>query len=305
MDKMSFEEFTTTVSNRIGDYLPESFKNAKYELSTVAMNNGFMLTGLTIRGNTSNTSPMIYLDQFYEAYMHGRDIEDILRDIAQVRVETEVKNSFGVENITDFDLVKDKIVPRLSNAEWNSGLLEVRPHTQIADLAVTYHVMFAKNETGVASVPVTFNIMEMWGVDVETLHELAVKNLTELFPSTFVSMSSMLHGLLPSVGNDDDSSDDLASQDDIMFVLTSDQNLNGAANILDSHMMDRILDKFGEEFYLLPSSIHEWIIVSSKGVNPSFLTSMVREINADEVALEERLSSHVYRYTASEGLICA
>jgi hypothetical protein len=70
-------------------------------------------------------------------------------------------------------------------------------------------------------------------------------------------------------------------------------------------MMDRILDKFGSDFYLLPSSIHEWILVSDTGLNPAFLTSMVREVNAGEVALEERLSSHVYRYTASEGLICA
>ena len=57
--------------------------------------------------------------------MDGRDIEDILREIAQVRLETEVKDSFGAENIMDFDFAKDKIVPRLSSIEWNTGLLEV------------------------------------------------------------------------------------------------------------------------------------------------------------------------------------
>ena len=90
-----------------------------------------------------------------------------------------------------------------------------------------------------------------------------------------------------------------------MFILSSTEKLNGAANILDAGMMGRILDRFGEDFFLLPSSIHEWILVPSAGVNPDFLTSMVRQINADEVSLEDRLSSHVYRYTAAEGLICA
>ena len=143
---------------------------------------------------------MIYLDQYYEAYESGTDIDDILREIAQIRLETEVKDSFGVENIMVFDFVKDKIVPRLSNLQWNSALLEVRPHTQIADLAVTYCILVNKNETGIASIPVTFNLMETWGVDVVTLHELAVRNLTEFFPSTFMSMSSMLRGLLPDIG---------------------------------------------------------------------------------------------------------
>ncbi len=304
MDRMSFQEFLTTISNRVSDYLPESFKDARYELSTVAKYNGFVLTGLVIRSNTSNTSPVIYLDQYYEAYESGTDIEDILREIAQVRLETEVKDSFGAENIMDFDFVKDKIVPRLSSIEWNTGLLEVRPHTQIADLAVTYYVMLAQDETGVASIPVTFKLMETWEVEVDTLHELAVRNLTRLFPTTFVSMSSMLRGLLPSI-EDDNSSDGLLTQDDMMFILTSEQKLNGAANILDKAMMDSILERFGSDFYLLPSSIHEWILVSDTGLNPTFLTSMVREVNAGEVALEERLSSHVYRYTASEGLICA
>ena len=80
MDRMSFQEFLTTISNRVSDYLPESFKDARYELSTVAKNNGFVLTGLTIRSKYSNISPVIYLDQYYEAYMDGRDIEDILCD---------------------------------------------------------------------------------------------------------------------------------------------------------------------------------------------------------------------------------
>ena len=303
MNRSSFDEFLTVVTNRVWEYLPECFSDARFELSTVAKNNGFVLTGLVIRSNTSNTSPVIYLDQYYEAYMDGRDIDDILREIAQVRLETEVKDSFGAENIMDFDFVKDKIVPRLSSIEWNTGLLEVRPHTQIADLAVTYYVMLAQNETGVASIPVTFQLMENWGVDTETLHSYAVRNLTDLFPSSFMSMSSMLRGLLPSISDDDSS--DLFTQDDMMFILTSEQKVNGAANILDKAMMDKVLDRFGEDFYLLPSSIHEWILVSDKGLNPSFLTSMVQEVNAGEVALEERLSSHVYRYTASEGLICA
>ena len=304
MDKMTFEQFTDAIVNNIKDYLPGGFADASVALQTITKNNDHKLTGLTIRSTSSNISPTIYLEQYCEEYKDGADIRNILSDIADVRLRHEVRDCFDIRQITDFGLVKDKIVPRLSSLEWNSDLLEIRPHTQIADLAVTYCIMLKADNTGVTSIPVTFQLMETWGVDVVTLHELAVRNLTRLFPTTFVSMSSMLRGLLPAI-EEDDSSDGLIPQDDMMFILTSDQKLNGAANILDKAMMDSILERFGSDFYLLPSSIHEWILVSDKELNPSFLTSMVQEVNAGEVALEERLSSHVYRYTASEGLICA
>ena len=304
MDKMTFVQFTDAIVNNIKDYLPEGFADASVELQTITKNNDHKLTGLTIRSTSSNISPTIYLEQYFDEYMDGADIRNILSDIADVRLRHEIRDCFDIGQITDFACVKDKIVPRLSSLEWNSDLLEVRPHTQIADLAVTYCIMLKADNTGVASIPVTFQLMETWGVEVDTLHELAVRNLTRLFPTTFVSMSSMLRGLLPAI-EEDDSSDGLIPQDDMMFILTSNQKLNGAANILDKAMMDRVLDRFGEDFYLLPSSIHEWILVSDKGMNPVFLTSMIQEVNAGEVALEERLSSHVYRYTASEGLICA
>ena len=304
MERMRFEQFTDTVVSNIKDYLPGGFADASVEVQTVTKNNDHKLTGLTIRSTSSNLSPTIYLEQYFEEYMDGADIRNILSDIADVRLRHEVRDCFDIRQITDFACVKDKIVPRLSSLEWNSDLLEVRPHTQIADLAVTYCIMLKADNTGVTSIPVTFQLLETWGVEVDTLHELAVRNLTRLFPTTFVSMSSMLRGLLPAI-EDDDSSDGLFTQDDMMFILTSEQKLNGAANILDKAMMDRVLDRFGEDFYLLPSSIHEWILVSDTGLNPAFLTSMVREVNAGEVSVEERLSSHVYRYTASEGLICA
>lgn len=56
---------------------------------------------------------------------------------------------------------------------------------------------------------------------------------------------------------------DMVPQDDLMFVLSNKQKVNGAAALLDKDIMQKIVEKFGEDFYILPSSVHECIIVSA------------------------------------------
>ena len=48
--------------------------------------------------------------------------------------------------------------------------------------------------------------------------------------------------------------------------------------------------------YLLPSSIHEWIAISTEMMDPKELAEMVQSVNAEQVELSERLSNNVYHY---------
>ena len=56
-------------------------------------------------------------------------------------------------------------------------------------------------------------------------------------------------------------------------------------------------DKLHDNFYILPSSIHEVILVPESSAPPlKDLQEMVKEINATEVSPEDKLSDSVYRY---------
>ena len=48
--------------------------------------------------------------------------------------------------------------------------------------------------------------------------------------------------------------------------------------------------------YIMPSSTHEVIAVSTNMGEPNELAQMVAEINMDQVSLDERLSNQVYHY---------
>ena len=87
-----------------------------------------------------------------------------------------------------------------------------------------------------------------------------------------------------------------------IYVLTNKNGVFGAAEILDTNTMQAISEMLGDDFIVIPSSVHETIIVPADNVPEySELADMVCEINVTHVDAEERLSNHVYRYDRNEG----
>ena len=84
-----------------------------------------------------------------------------------------------------------------------------------------------------------------------------------------------------------------------MWVITNDRGINGAASILYTDVLSNLADKLDSDLYILPSSVHEVITVSSKSSvskDVDDLAQMVHEINMTQVELDERLSNQVYFY---------
>lgn len=291
---MRFDEFVSIVAEKILDYLPKTFAEAEVKLETVIKNNDLKLTGITIRREESNICPTIYLDPYYEAYKAGEEMDKILGEIANTRMKNDFEESFDADQFKDFDWVKDMIVPRLVNKEQNLEQLTERPYSAIADLAVTYHILLFN---GNASTPVTNDFMKVWGIETEELHELAVRNMARLIPGTFRGMSVVMDAICG------DKTDVLDPENEMLFVLSNKGGWYGAAAVLDDKIMKSVVKRVGEKFYVLPSSVHELLVVPSNiGMDVGQLKEMVTSINASEVALEERLSDNVYRYSTEKGL---
>ena len=306
MNDMNFQEFKDYVAEHIKELLPEKYEESKVAIQEVVKNNA-TLSSITIQSPDSNVSPTIYLDNYFAQYQDGKDMGLIMTDIARLRMEHELDQSFDVNSITDFDQVKDKIAARLVGAEGNEKLLENRPYTMVDDLAVTYCVMLEDSPDGSMSVPITTALMENYGINAEQLHALAMTNMDQLSPATFKSMNEvmkemMMPQMLEQCGGDEVLADQMMSAmcpPDVgnMYVLSNEQKLNGAAVLLNESVMEQVAEKVGGEFYILPSSIHETLIIpKSAGMERAELENMVQEVNATQVAPQDRLSDHVYTY---------
>lgn len=66
-------------------------------------NNDLKLTGLIIRKNGSNIAPTIYLEPFYEKYLCGSSMSDVLKEIAELRVESDPFENYDISEILDLE----------------------------------------------------------------------------------------------------------------------------------------------------------------------------------------------------------
>lgn len=73
--------------------------------------------------------------------------------------------------------------------------------------------------------------------------------------------------------------------------------LNGSSVLAYPNLPEQLEVVFPQGCYLLPSSLHEMIIVPKEmSVSPKELGEMVREVNQTEVARDEILSDRVYEF---------
>ena len=216
-----------------------------------------------------------------------------------------------IDSLTNYDAVREKISCRLVNAPRNAEYLADKPHTMMDDLAVTYHIDLGKTPQGHATTPVTNALMEIYGVKTEELHGVALSNMEHLSPPSFKSMSeTMAEMIMPDMLMDGMNPEEAAEavktlfppdMDERMYVLTNQDKHHGAAAILNKRIMEEVSEKVGKEYYILPSSIHEVLIVpKTEEMGVKDLESMVQDVNATQVAPKERLSDHVYAYDAKE-----
>ena len=296
-NRMTFEDFVDTVRNNIRDYLPEKFHEAEISISPFQKLNGSYL-GMQVRREGQVAVPTVNLERAFSSYSSGpagiNGMDAILHKIAD-----QVQGELGLETawLQDYGQVKKSLFIRVNDAQENAESLRNLPHREMDGLAVSYHIAMEGPHGIEASVPVTYSMMKMYGVDENQLHADAVASGQVLNPPLFLSMAEMMSRM---TGIDAEELAPAVPGPDLM-VLTNEQALYGAGSLFYPQMMDQIADRMGSNYFVLPSSIHETLILVDNGdVDREALESMVQEINSMAVAPEDRLSDHVYHYDAEE-----
>lgn len=299
---MNYEEFKQYIIDHIKEYMPEEYQDATVEIHSVMKNNDVQMDGLTVAKPNQVISPNIYLESFYEKYQDGMPLETVTEKVSEFYMEHVPDFELDLNDFMDKERFLSIVVPRVVNAEANENLLDNCPTMKVGDgLVAAYYLNFGKSGHGMMSTLVTIDMVKDFNITTQQLHDIAVKNMKEQFPSTCKGISEIVHGKIFD-GNTDKAESKTADdyplgQKDVMYVLTNDIGLNGATAILDSEKMEQIVDELGE-FYILPSSIHE-LLLMPKGntqMSPFELSEMVQEVNGIQVLPHERLSDHVYEY---------
>ena len=296
---MNFNDFVDYVAEKVTDIMGEGYCRF---VTKVTKNNGIVLTGLSVRKEGENVSPTIYLEDFYKLYEDGEVMGDVVSELVRCFKESELSDPPDVSFMEDFEKVRDKLMLKTVNYSKNEEYLATVPHKKFLDLAAVFYIYISGDEFGAGSVTVTNEWMNIWNVDTDTLYETAFKNTRERFGVTLDSITEVLKDLIHFVSDSDSEcekrvSDAIDESDDLpMYVLSNSTRHYGASCILFNEVLNDFAKDISSDLFILPSSIHELIIVPDNGEDPQLLQKMVKEVNSTQVSAQDVLSDNIYRF---------
>ncbi len=291
MNLKAFEELVKeNVSIRLG---------SRYEvtINKITKNNDTILSGLTIRQGDLNISPTIYLNEYYEGYEKGQyTLYSIVNHIIETYKKNKTDKSVDMKFFLDFDSVRPFIVHRIINTERNKDFLKDVPHVEFLDLSIVFMAIingYTNYKDGLASITVTNSHCKIWEIGIDELIFTARQNTPRLMPATLKTMDEILMKAKASGAEDIPTS----AYGSNMMVVSNNYGLYGASTMLDKNYLRDLSDAFGSNYYILPSSIHELIVlVDNFGTYSEELKEVVRSINATMVDPVEVLSDSVYYF---------
>lgn len=295
---MNYEIFKEVVAEKFMDYMLEQYQGMRLRVEPVNKVNK-VLDGITLVGSGAgrNVSPTLYINHIYEHYLETENLQEVLQSAAR-RMDMAFKEMPEVGDV-NLEGAKDNIVFQVINTLQNEDMLRDMPHREFQDLSIIYRWVVKVDENGIQSSVIRNNLAEQLGMNEEQLFKCAVENTRRIFTPTVKSMNDVIRGMFISDGMPAEVADMMIGEmpeDKMMWVISNDRGINGAGSMLYEDNLHKLAMKLETDLYILPSSVHECIAVSTNVGDPYELAEMVSEINMGQVALEDRLSNQVYHY---------
>ncbi|MCI8505178.1 MAG: hypothetical protein HFI67_03190 [Lachnospiraceae bacterium] len=287
---MNYSDFLSKICRD----MEKRYTKASVSIQPVLKNNSRRLDGLLILQPGENIAPTIYLNPYYTRYRQGSSLNDLLDEIADIYEAHRFPSLFDLSLLHDFNRVRDRICFRLINRASNLELLADIPYFPFLDLAIVFFFTLEDEIIGSSTVLIHNSHLALWGTTKEALFSLAKTNTPTLSGHELVPMERLI---FPDVQKECLSSHSTTD----LFVLSNKNRLFGAACLLYKDLLPSFADMLRDDFYVLPSSIHEVLLLPvKKSPPPNSLLEMVQDINRTEVGPEDVLSDHIYLYQARE-----
>lgn len=327
LNMMEFKnEFVDRCRSELTNVWPEAME---IEEKTVHKAQRGDLTGLCFTSPGSICAPTIYVEDFYDLYSDGLRMEQLSKEaVKSVLCGLDLAKSLPAP---DFDIRKrpDMLRVRLIGRGANGNLLGEAPHRDVAeDLALVVYT-----ETGEYRALITDSLMEACGLSADELFDAAFENSAMYEPAVLYDLEESIcsapgerHNYLEDAGDigsagkyassrpaegpgtaSDISADQGMDQTagapggpcadpvpDRPLVLSSADLYWGSSALFYPGVTAKIHALLGGDFYVLPSSVHELIIVPAGGADPEKLEEVLRSANREVVEAADMLSDDLY-----------
>ena len=279
MDDKILAEVIEKLETQLGD-------EYRVDMTCQTKNNGVKKIGVSICRVGENVGAIYYISDFMNSNKSVDDIVvEIMHDYFSVNKNIKCANDV-YRDLEDFNKSQIRLFPRLINKNSNVELLQTVPYKDFLDLAVivTYEV---KGADSVMSVKIDQPILKYWGVIFDDVYNIALHNMQKCDKWNVCSMQDVLLNL----------SGQIYLNDVNMYVASIEGGVNDA-------VINHLVKEFNGSFIVLPSSIHEVIILpnNESSFSLSDFDDLVHTVNvSDAIHSEDVLSDHAYIYDSEKG----
>lgn len=292
---LNYEDFKKEILKRVREEVGE---NVAVEITVIQKNNRTSKEAITFSDKENNPQPLIYLESIYSQYCTGAELSvcvgftvEVYRSANEIDVDTAYK---------EWKDIRGKIEITVINKAWNADSMSGIPHRDFLDLVLYCRVIIDKNENGVVSTVVQNHMLKDWGISEEELWEAAFFNLkTEEFDIKDVNeVLKVMFSEGDLIGLQYKNKFEPA-----LYVLTNKCQNRGAIGMLRTDLLEKFAEWGDCNFYILPSSIHEVLLLRDDEIPVDELRKIVRSVNRGVVDEMDRLSDEVYHYQRGSGKV--
>ena len=216
----------------------------------------------------------------YEAFKN-----EIWKETGRILGET----ADAMEGITDFGKCRGRLYFKMVNTGRCRELLKDVPHREILDLSAVPYILLGEGAGGMSSSIVDNGMVKQWGVSAEDVMGQACNNA----PLTMPAMEAVTVGDILADAGVPGTSGRLPG----LCMLTTKRMVYGFSVVFYPGVLKAAADKFGQNFYILPSSVHEALLVlASMDIPPQELEETIKWMNREYVTETEALSDNIYFY---------
>ncbi|WP_026520419.1 DUF5688 family protein [Butyrivibrio sp. FCS006] len=280
-NKYAFDDFCNTVMQIIEKLAADSGNEISCVIQPVIKRNDISRTALHIESESNKSYPVVYLEDYYEM-LQKSSVEEIAIQIYQTLGENlVVLSELEVQKLIERGSVEKFLTYRLINKEMNTDYLKDKVYRDFLDLAVVYEIGCSVGDN-CGAIIVTKKLAEIIGYTENELYKIASANTPRKRPAKFMRLNE-------AIGIDNVERD----FNDPFIVLSNNEKVFGASVILYPGLDKVIYDLYGESL-IIPSSVHELLIINSD-ICADQLATMVNEVNNTVVNREDILSYSIYK----------
>ena len=184
--------------------------------------------------------------------------------------------------LSNFESAKQFLRLELVNERSIHNGRVTRPLCETGDIRMVCKIAVAEDYGKAVQVEVTGQMVKVWGISEDELFSAANKSCAEARKPVIRLMQEMINLEIET-----DSPDYTP-----MYVLTNEHLLHGAACICYEGILDKIREMVGCGYYILPSSVHEVLILPGEfNLRTGFeYKKIVEQINATGYVGDDYLS---------------